>query len=215
MQRHDGSRLPVRVRIAPIHSRRGRIAGALQVFQPAAAGGSAQRLDQLERAALMDDLTGIANRRLARQTLQKRLEELRRYGWPFGVLLLDIDHFKQVNDSRGHDAGDEVLKVVARTLEQSVRPFDLVSRWGGEEFVVIAANLEASQLRAMADRLRLLIETSMTIIRGLPLRVTVSVGATMAQPDDTSRDVVARADALMYRSKRAGRNCVTAAAEAA
>ena len=146
-----------------------------------------ERLAELERLAYLDPLTGLANRRYAEITLHARIEELQRYGWLFGVIFIDIDHFKNVNDQlRPRLYGDEVLKMVAKTLQNSVRSFDVVSRWGGEEYLAIIANVQGEELLATANRCRALVERSF-----LPLfpslRVTISVGAALAPESDTAR----------------------------
>ncbi len=205
----SGFRVPVTIRVAPIRDERGAVVGGVEVFTdntPAAV--ALERIAELERLAYVDTLTGLANRRYVEITLNARLEELQRYGWRFGVLFIDIDRFKEVNDQHGHDFGDGVLKMVGRTLQNSVRPFDVVSRWGGEEYVVVIANVEGDDLMTAANRSRVLVEQS-----GMPdnggLRVTISLGATLASADDTIDSLIRRADRLMYRSKESGRNRVT------
>jgi diguanylate cyclase (GGDEF)-like protein/PAS domain S-box-containing protein len=202
----DGHRVPITIRVAPIHDEQGSISGAVEIFTdntPAAV--ALERLAELERMAYVDALTGLANRRYAEITLHARIEELQRYGWRFGVIFIDIDRFKDVNDQYGHDLGDEVLKMVAKTLQNSVRSFDVVSRWGGEEYVAVIANVEGDELITTANRSRSLVEQSS--VPTIPsLRVTVSVGATLAHVDDTVESIIKRADALMYQSKLAGRN---------
>jgi diguanylate cyclase (GGDEF)-like protein len=132
-----------------------------------------------------------------------------RYGWSFGLIFLDIDRFKLVNDSFGHDTGDEALRMVARTLTHTSRSFDVVGRWGGEEFVAIVINVDRDGLRRIAERYRAMIENSDLTVDGMTVRITVSLGATQARSDDSLLSLVKRADRLMYQSKQRGRNCVT------
>ena len=128
------------------------------------------------------------------------------YGRP--VENLDVDRFKEINDSRGHDTGDKVLRMVARTLGGNLRSVDAVGRWGGDEFVAVIANTTAEQLLQTAERSRKLVAAS-SLDAGLDqIRVTVSIGATMAQAEDTPQSLVQRADSLMYRAKAGGRNRV-------
>lgn len=209
--RHKGGhRVPVLVRAAPIRDGQGRIIGAAEVFSDVSAQAEAQRrAEELERLALLDHLTGAANRRYLEILLAARLGELERYGWPLGVVFADVDRFKELNDTYGHAAGDQALALVARTLASGARSFDVVGRWGGEEFLVLLVNVSGAELAEIAERLRLLVESSrLPIASGNP-RVTVSIGATLAAPGDTPEALVARADALMYRSKHSGRNRVT------
>lgn len=209
-----GHRVPVSVRVMPIHDADGRIAGGIEIFTDnstlAAAG---ERLRELEQLAMLDTLTQIPNRRYLEMNLQARLSELQRYGWPFGVCFIDVDHFKEINDTHGHAAGDRILQLVARTLLNNNRYFDLCGRWGGEEFLALIVNVENHKLQAIAERCRTLLAASSLTLpaeTGDILRVTVSVGATLARPEDTPEGLVQRADELMYRSKQAGRNRVTA-----
>ena len=208
----EGHRVPVHVRVSPIFGADGAVIGAVEVFSDNSAKMSAlHRVQDLERVAYVDALTGLASRALTDITLRARLDELSRYGWPFGVLFIDIDQFKPVNDRFGHEAGDTILRAVGNTLRGGARTFDLVGRWGGEEFVAILANTDTHKLHAIADRFRALVETSVVSAAGAEHVVTISVGGTQAAAGDTVETLIARADALMYASKQAGRNRVTIA----
>lgn len=209
LHHRDGHRVPVRVRVAPLRNEGADIVGAVQVFSDNATDVTmTQRIEELEKLALLDPLTGVGNRRHAEAQLEARLYETERYGWPFGVLFADIDWFKRINDELGHDAGDQVLKMVARTMVNAVRPFDSISRWGGEEFLAVITNVDAGELLALAERLRMLVaQSSLDADAGL-VHVTVSIGATLTRADDTLESIVQRADGLMYEGKGAGRNQV-------
>ena len=205
----DGHRVPITVRVAAIRDDHGAITGGIEIFTDNTPAATAlQRVTEIERLAYIDPLTGLANRRYAEITLNARFEELQRYNWPFGVIFIDIDHFKDVNDRHGHDVGDEVLKMVAKTLQHSVRFFDVVGRWGGEEFLAVIANVNKEELLATVNRFRVLVEQSS--IPAVPgLRVTVSLGATLARQGDDMASIIKRVDKLMYESKAAGRNLAT------
>ncbi|HYA87966.1 MAG TPA: diguanylate cyclase [Nitrospirota bacterium] len=205
----DGHRVPITMHVAAIRDEHGSTIGGVEIFTDKTPVATAlERLAELERLAYVDGLTGLANRRYTEITLRSRIEELQRYGWRFGVLFIDIDHFKDINDRYGHDLGDEVLKMVAKTLQNSVRAFDVVSRWGGEEYVVVIAHVAGNELTATANRCRLLVERSN--IPSVPsIRVTISLGASLARKDDTVDSVIKRVDELMYKSKQAGRNRLT------
>jgi diguanylate cyclase (GGDEF)-like protein/PAS domain S-box-containing protein len=206
----QGHRVPVLVRAAPIRDQAGAVIGAMEVFSDNSSKMTAlQRANDLEKVAFVDPLTGLANRALTEITLRARLEELVRYGWLFGVLFIDVDHFKELNDTYGHAVGDQALSIVANTLKAAARSFDLVGRWGGEEFVAVLVNVSDRKLDAVAERFLTLVGSSRLPIDGTHTRVTVSIGATLADPRDTVQELVARADALMYESKQAGRNRVT------
>ncbi len=205
----DGHRVPVFAHFAPLIDAAGTLTGAVEVFQEETTeGAAAERIRQLRQLALLDPLTHLGNRRYTRMMLSSRLDELRRYGWPFGLLFIDVDRFKDVNDSHGHEVGDKALRTVAMTLLKSLRPFDFLGRWAGDEFLALIVNVGRDDLIAVAERARLLVEKSLVEGHGLGVHVTVSVGAAIARADDTVDQIVARSDALMYESKLAGRNQV-------
>ena len=209
LRHKDGHRVPVAVRVAPIRNADGETAGAVEIFTDNTEKAAAlERMEEFEKLAYIDSLTGLANRRYAEINLNARHEEMQRYGWPFGVIFIDIDHFKEINDRYGHDVGDEVLTMVAKTLMNSARTFDVVGRWGGEEFLAIIANVNSTELIATANRFRMLVEQS-SIDREDLIHVTISLGATLANPEETIPDLLKRVDGLMYLSKSGGRNRVT------
>ena len=141
--------------------------------------------------------------------LDSRISEKNRYGADFGIVFMDIDFFKRVNDTYGHGVGDRVLKAVARTFMNTARPSDLMGRWGGEEFVGILKRVDDDGLRSAAERIRSLVEKSHIRENGLTLKVTVSIGGTLADQTDTADSIIKRADTLLYRSKANGRNRCT------
>ena len=205
-----GHRVPVRVCSSPIRDKSGDIIGGLETFHDITDEIAAlQEVDTLKEAALLCPLTGIGNRRYCEQTLRTQLQELIPGPRSLGIVFLDIDHFKSYNDRYGHEVGDIVLKIVARTLSSDLRSFDFVGRWGGEEFVVLLPRMNASDLAATANRLRVLIQSASSETSQGKLSVTVSLGATLATPGESSESLVSRADKLMYASKAAGRNRVT------
>jgi diguanylate cyclase (GGDEF)-like protein/PAS domain S-box-containing protein len=212
LRHKDGHRVPVRTRVTSLVGDDGTIVGGVEIFTDATPAADAlDRIAELERLAYIDPLTGLTNRRYGEITLRARIEEMQRYGWRFGVVFIDVDRFKDVNDRFGHEAGDSALVMVAKTLLNSARSFDVVSRWGGEEFLIIIANIDNAELRATAERFRALVEHSQTG-GAFPMHVTISAGATLARPEDTAESVVRRADELMYESKKKGRNRVTVGA---
>jgi len=206
----EGYRVPVVSRTKPIKDTNGVITGAVEIFNENSRELAAiERVKDLEKLSLLDELTGLGNRRHAEMHLQSRLDQLARYDWPFGLLYFDIDLFKRVNDIYGHDEGDRVLKVVAQTAQAGVRSFDIVSRWGGEEFTAIVENTDGQILLAVAEKLRRLVENSSVVLGGDTIVTTVSVGATLGVTHDSIESLVKRADELMYESKGRGRNKVT------
>jgi diguanylate cyclase (GGDEF)-like protein/PAS domain S-box-containing protein len=206
-----GHRIPVHIRTNPLIDEDGKVVGAVEFFTDTTAYPSMQqRIVELEKLALLDALTQLPNRNHLKPAIDTRFHELRRMGLKFGLLFMDIDHFKHVNDTYGHETGDRVLLTVARTLSSATRPFDLVGRWGGEEFLGIVRNIDQKKLAAIGDRLRLLVSKSSVYYKdNRRLTVTISVGATLANENDTREYLIHRADQLMYASKKQGRNRVT------
>jgi diguanylate cyclase (GGDEF)-like protein/PAS domain S-box-containing protein len=210
LQHKEGHRVPVSMRIAPIQDSTDQVVVAVEIFNEKSPKFTLhQKLEELKHLALIDPLTESGNRRYIEMSLKSRLEELDRYGWSVGVLFFDIDHFKNVNDGHGHNIGDRVLKMVSKTVSNSLRSFDVLGRWGGEEFIAILVNVNEEQLHSVSERLRLLVEQSSISIGSDMVRVTISIGATIAQKNDTINSVIKRADKLMYKSKNSGRNCIS------
>ena len=207
----EGHLLPISIRIAPVREVDQQFVVAVEIHSSSSPRyAMRQRLEELQEMAMHDQLTGIANRRFVEISLAARLEELKRYGFDFSVLFIDADHFKKVNDTHGHAIGDRILKMISTTIANSLRSFDIVGRWGGEEFVVLLINTKMEDLFKLTDRLRRLVENStLTLDSGELLKVTVSIGVTAAQKEDTVESLVERADKLMYESKRRGRNQVS------
>lgn len=169
-------------------------------------------IDGLCELSLKDPLTGLANRRHVRAVLEREIDRVARSGEAALLLMLDIDHFKQVNDRHGHLAGDIVLQSVARTLESCVRPMDTVARYGGEEFAIVLPACQFGFGRVIAERVRRAIEaTPVRISPSLTLNVTVSIGGAFALQwiRSTTALWTDRADAELYKAKLGGRNCIS------
>jgi diguanylate cyclase (GGDEF)-like protein/PAS domain S-box-containing protein len=204
----DGSRLPIHVRVSPLKNSSGTISGAIEVFSDNTAKTQmAERLAQMEQLALIDPLTNIPNRRYLESHIYSRMEEYRREGWAFGILYMDIDNFKAVNDGFGHEAGDRVLKMVARTLDANSRYFDVVGRWGGEEFVAVIHHVDDRTMKEVAERFRILVEQS-TLTDLDSMHVTISIGTARVSAGDTPDSVLRRADENLYIAKQSGKNRV-------
>lgn len=173
-----------------------------------------QRLCHLEHENITDPLMGIYNRRHLDKCLRQEAAKARRYGQALSLLLLDVDHFKQLNDTYGHQLGDEVLCALAKVIQGSVRDFDSVFRYGGEEVVVLLPNTESEGAVVLAERMRLWIEGRTMLpadIKGKhpAIMLTVSIGVSTFYPDlEDEVQMVARADAALYAAKKNGRNKV-------
>jgi diguanylate cyclase (GGDEF)-like protein/PAS domain S-box-containing protein len=206
-----GHRVPVSVRVAPMTDASGRIIGAVEVFSDATAKEQAERrVHELETMAFRDSLTSVPNRRYTELKVKQALEESQQFGRSFGLLMLDIDHFKGINDRYGHDVGDATLKAVSETLTKTLRgEDDLVSRWGGEEFLVLLSDVNATSLQIVAERCRALVEKTGALSAESRVPVTTSVGATLIVNGDSTETAIKRADQLMYLSKANGRNRTT------
>jgi len=167
---------------------------------------------KLRHQALTDELTGVQNRR--NLISRGHLEALRssRSGRAFAVMLLDIDYFKLLNDQYGHDAGDQVLKTFADTVENSIRKIDSFGRWGGEEFLVIVGDADQTDLQVMGEKILERVAECSVVYQGQTLRVTASMG--IARWADGSFDqLVSKADTALYRAKETGRNRLVMADE--
>jgi diguanylate cyclase (GGDEF)-like protein len=166
-------------------------------------------IDGLCELSSRDPLTGLANRRHFELTLASEVERVARAGEPALVLMIDIDHFKKVNDAHGHPAGDAVLKAVAQALHECIRPMDTVARFGGEEFAMILPNCAPPFAEAVAERIRLRVQAmTIAVVPGVDVQVTVSLGGAFAPQWVRSSPLlwVERADQQLYRAKSEGRN---------
>ena len=160
---------------------------------------------QAEEQATRDELTGLINRRHMSELAEDALSRHSRSGTPLSVAVLDLDHFKQVNDDCGHHIGDEVLQSMARLLADALRATDLLARWGGEEFVILLPDATAADAKAVIDRFLHTLSQTM-VSSSLPLlRLTCSAGVTQWQPGEPLSALVERADRALYTAKANGR----------
>jgi two-component system, cell cycle response regulator len=168
------------------------------------------RSETLEHAALTDGLTGMQNRRYFDDALKEYLDEFRRIDKPVGLMIFDLDHFKQVNDTHGHDVGDEVLRAVAGCLKDMTRYHDVVARLGGEEFAVVAPNMDHDLLVKLAERIRKGIAAMPILSGNVRLKITASIGLAVWDRKESAEEFFRRADKQLYEAKRQGRNRVSA-----
>ncbi|VVM79421.1 hypothetical protein PS684_02461 [Pseudomonas fluorescens] len=158
------------------------------------------------QSALRDPLTGAGNRIAMEQTLQREIDMSRRHVQPLSVLMLDIDHFKRVNDSHGHSAGDDVLKAIAATIKAQLRNVDMVFRYGGEEFLVLLSNTGRDAAAMVGERLRYATQAAEYYADGQLIELTVSLGCSTLLPGESADSLLRRADSALYVAKREGRN---------
>ncbi len=167
--------------------------------------------EKLARKARTDSLTGAFNRLALEERLQEEMNRYQRYHTGFSILMLDLDHFKRVNDNFGHQIGDRCLVEIVAKIKSKVRNVDFVARYGGEEFVVITPETDVGGALVIAEKLRISVENTDFMVRGGKVPLTVSVGVSEVKSDDqTAQDVIARADQALYDAKAAGRNQVLA-----
>lgn len=172
-----------------------------------------QAQESLRFHAEHDSLTGVLNRRAIRDVLRRELARCRRENQTLGVMLADVDHFKRINDHYGHGAGDAVLLTVVQRISSTLRPYDLVGRYGGEEFLIVAPGCDLELTQKLAERIRSAVGDVSVDLGSEKVKVTLSVGVTLGTSDSDPEFLVAAADSGMYHAKRHGRNRVEASLE--
>ena len=206
----EGHRVPVQVFVAPIKDNQGLTVGGIETFHDESNPPySIREVEQLKQSLYLCPLTGIPNRRYVEDVMPVKFEEYRRSGKHVAIMVLDVDRFKEFNDTYGHATGDVILKMVGRTLANAMRSSDMLARWGGEEFIAIMIMERPNEIGRLAERLRALVESSANTLSPANLSVTVSVGAVDANAASDWHDALRLADARMYQSKKNGRNRVT------
>jgi diguanylate cyclase (GGDEF)-like protein/PAS domain S-box-containing protein len=207
----EGHRVPVQIRSAAIRDQSGNIVGAVETFNKGISPEqSDRRIRKLQKTALLDPLTAIGNRRHLESRLKIRMTDFRENQLSFGLLFCDLDQFKDINDTYGHNVGDQVLRMVAQTLRANIRESDTMGRWGGEEFLVILRDIDVESLHRIGEKLLNLVRKSHLALSDRHiLSATISIGGTLVQKNDTIDSVIDRADRLMYQSKANGRNRIT------
>jgi diguanylate cyclase (GGDEF)-like protein len=163
---------------------------------------------KLKKAASTDDLTGLMNRRAINQELQHEFKRIKRYKSELTLLLADVDHFKQINDTFGHDCGDIVLKKISLVLQESIRDTDFAARWGGEEFLIVLPDTKLSSGKVLAERLLNNIAKVTMDYQDQPISFTISVGLLQASNEQSIEDAIKIADTYLYSAKKQGRNCI-------
>jgi diguanylate cyclase (GGDEF)-like protein/PAS domain S-box-containing protein len=207
LRHKTGHRVPVAVRVSPVVDSSGKLIGAVEVFSSLSGQKELERrAKELEALAYCDALTGLSNRRHIELKLRQALEEAEEFGRKAGVLLLDIDGFKRVNDAHGHAAGDVALKTVGESLTETLRPGDAAGRWGGEEFLMVALDVNLMDLEALAERCREAIASCRIPVEEKLVSLTVSVGAALLKQGEPAEAAVKRADELLYAAKCQGGN---------
>jgi two-component system cell cycle response regulator len=168
-------------------------------------------MEESQRLATEDPLTGLLNRRAFLSQMEVEVSRCQRYGMPLSLLLIDIDHFKSINDTHGHAAGDQALSAVGAALKREMRVTDIEARWGGEELVVALTNTDLNGGAIVAERVRKAIESLAIQTGRTAFKLTASIGVATLQPPERFSDLIERADRAMYAAKKGGRNRVVLA----
>ena len=210
IQHKDGHKVSVMMRAMQVRDANGEMEGVMEIFTDNSPKlMHAEKASDLERMALLDVLTGLANKKYLETAITARIGEMQRYGWQFGIISMDADKFATINELYGREVGDKALKAIAKTLVNSSRPFDMIGRWEGEHFIAVIANVNENSLYTVANRFLTLVEQSNLTVGSKILRITLSVGATLARPGDTVTTILDRAEKLMKKSLDLGGNRLT------
>lgn len=209
LRHKSGHRIQVHIRCSPIYDDQNNVIGVVESFYEANKIRELEReIVSLKHDAFVDTLTGLYNRRHIIKQLEGSMDEFHRYDHTFGVVLIDVDHFKKINDTHGHAVGDQVLQMISNTLSHNTRASDVIGRWGGEEFIGICRNIRGIfHLHEIATRLKLLIAASTRMDQPF-VHCTVSIGVSISVAGDSVQDILRRADELLYKAKNGGRNRV-------
>ncbi|MDL2355105.1 MAG: diguanylate cyclase [Pseudomonadota bacterium] len=209
--------------IFPVHDHKGEVQGVCIAVHDATrlvevTGMLERTMDQaldLEESNRRDGLTGVFNRKFFDEQITQEIVNARRYNWPLTLAMIDVDHFKSINDTYGHSSGDEVLRRLAERLKSMVRSSDTLFRYGGEEFALILPHIALENASFLLNRLRKAIETMVVELEpAIQVSMTVSIGVAQLEDGLAPGQLVSRADEALYSSKRAGRNRVTCYVEA-
>ena len=199
----SGKRVPVKIKAKPIRNQAGEIIGALESFKDFSPEQKMlQQINELQLAANIDALTGIANRRYMEQHLELMDFQFRNNGLPYGVIFIDVNNLKMVNDTYGHEGGDELIVLVADTLKASFRVEDQVCRWGGDEFLAVLNNVTEDTLKKLRDKTKNKLNSLRMEIDGNEVLVSTAAGSALSLSDEVPMEVVTRADEAMYADKQ-------------
>ncbi len=210
LQHKQGFHVPVTLNVIPVLKEDGEIIGAVETFTNTSPKVTLPlNLQELEKMGLVEAETGIPAKSYLDMTLNTRLAEFQKYGLPFGLIYVDIDNYGKILEKYGRFNASKIVRIVARTLHKNVRFFDIVGRWGTEEFLVVLLNIDDSRLDIVANKLRLLIAESYITTETGMLNATVSMGASLVLRYDTVESLIKRGEQLMMHSKWLGKNRVS------
>lgn len=210
LKHKNGYRVPINVRGIPFKNNKNEIIGAIEFFNETSERESVlEKIKNLESQAFLDHLTQLPNRRYIENFIKIKFEEYLLNNQSFGIVFMDVDHFKSVNDTYGHKIGDLVLETISKSFLNNLRKNDVIGRWGGEEFVGIFSVNNVKELSIVSEKLRNLVEKTEIPCKDTKFKVTISIGATFINNKNDIMGIIENADNLMYESKRKGRNCIT------
>ena len=205
----EGHLIPIVIQAIPIRDAKGRVSGAVQIFRENSQEVAAlQKIEKLEKMVMLDPLTGLGNRRYIELTLHTGLERMKRYHWPIGVLLVDIDGLEKLNRKYGREFGDEIIRTLSRTFLGNTRSYDFIGRWGEDKFIAILENVTDKQLASIAETYRFTAEHSITFFESKDVQTTVSIAAQVADPDKSPAELIQELKDTLLECKRKGGNCV-------
>ena len=207
----DGHRVPVLVRVCPMFDPSGNVIGGYEIFSDLSSNQSSKlRILELEQFDALDELTKLSNKKHIEEELNIRFAEFKNTGIQFGVLFIKIDDYNDIIESYGSEVGDKSLKMVANSLLNNCRPFDVYGRWSTDEFVGIIRNVNSDQLSSVGEKNRMIIENSYLILSNTDkVSLTVSLGGTVVKADDNSNRLTARAEEVLREGILSGKNKVT------
>ncbi len=210
LHHRSGHRVPVRVRVIPLRDETGASVGAAEIFRESTPGAALRaEAERLRRLALLDPVTEVGNRRFLDAVVEQAFASDGVATRGLGLLFVDVDRFKDVNDAHGHETGDAVLRMVAQTIAGALRAHDVVGRWGGDEFLILARDVDIRGLATVAEKVRAVVASAFLPKGDAKVSVTVSIGGAIRRAAEPAASVLQRADGLLYRSKSAGRDAVT------
>jgi diguanylate cyclase (GGDEF)-like protein len=210
LQHKEGFRTPASLRIIPVFKEDGDIIGAVETFTSTAPKVTLPlSISELEKMGLVETETGIPSKQYLDMTLNTRLEEFQKYGLSFGLVYVDIDNYGKILEKHGRFNASKIVRTVARTLHKNIRFFDIVGRWGTEEFLIVLLNIDEGRLDIVSNKLRLLVAESYITTETGMLNATVSMGASLVLRYDTVESLVKRGEQLMMHSKWLGKNRVS------
>jgi diguanylate cyclase (GGDEF)-like protein/PAS domain S-box-containing protein len=206
----DGYRVPVFVKAIPYKDSNGNIFGGIEIFtENSERKQILEKIKNLNNLAMLDELTQIPNRRYIENIINIKFKEFSLNKVSFGLVFIDIDNFKGINDNYGHDAGDLVLKTISKTFSNNLGRDDIIGRWGGDEFIRAFSEVDKKGLEIIAAKLRMLVENIVIEFKDINLNMTISIGAALVNDKDDINTLIKKADKLLYKSKKNEKNGIS------